>query len=193
MPLKARPVSMGAAALFMGTCSGHGTGSGSTHHPGLGGGTLPGCIKPPKDPKIVMKPVKLMDSTTLWPPTPQTPLSPIVRNVLINRIIPIIDQDELIPHPTPVTHQACYTGIPKKCPPGCTTNPAYWCTVGIEGGRESAKGHARQHQATIKTVFINGRRAGVFGDPFGYDTVAYPCNSVVTGCSKNVFLGCTRG
>ena len=184
---------MGAAALFMGTCSGHGTGSGSTHHPGLGGGTLPGCIKPPKDPKIVMKPVKLMDSTTLWPPTPQTPLSPIVRNVLINRIIPIIDQDELIPHPTPVTHQACYTGIPKKCPPGCTTNPAYWCTVGIEGGRESAKGHARQHQATIKTVFINGRRAGVFGDPFGYDTVAYPCNSVVTGCSKNVFLGCTRG
>ena len=193
MPLKARPVSMGAAALFMGTCSGHGTGCGSTHHAGLGGGVLPGCIKPPKDPKIVMKPVKLMDSTTLWPPTPQTPLSPIVRNVLINRIIPIIDQDELIPHPTPVTHQACYTGIPKKSPPGCTTNPAYWCTVGIEGGRESAKGHARQHQATLKTVFINGRRAGVFGDPFGYDTVAYPCNSVVTGCSKNVFLGCTRG
>ncbi len=33
MPLKARPVSMGAAALFMGTCSGHGTGCGSTHHP----------------------------------------------------------------------------------------------------------------------------------------------------------------
>ena len=193
MPLKARPVSMGAAALFMGTCSGHGTGSGSTHHPGLGGGTLPGCIKPPKDPKIVMKPVKLMDSTTLWPPTPQTPLSPIVRNVLINRIIPIIDQDELIPHPTPVTHQACYTGIPKKCPPGCTTNPAYWCTVGIEGGRESAKGHARQHQATIKTVFINGRRAGVFGDPFGDDSVAFPYNSVVTGCSKNVFIGIAMG
>ena len=43
------------------------------------------------------------------------------------------------------------------------------------------------------TVFINGSRAGVFGDPFGNDTVAYPCNSVVTGCSKNVFLGCTRG
>jgi len=193
MPLAARPISMGAAALFMGTCSGHGTGCGSTHHPGLGGGTLPGCMKPPKDPKIVMKPVKLMDATTLWPPTPQTPLKPIVRNVLINRIIPIIDQDKLIPHPTPVTHQACYTGIPKGCPPGCVTNPAYWCTVGIEGGRESAKGHARQHQATIKTVFINGRRAGVFGDPFGYNTTAYPCNSVVTGCSKNVFLGCTRG
>ena len=50
-----------AAALFMGSCSGHGTGSGSTHHPGLGGGTLPGCIKPPKDPKIKQKSVKLMD------------------------------------------------------------------------------------------------------------------------------------
>ena len=193
MPLAARPISMGAAALFMGTCSGHGTGCCSTHHPGLGGGTLPLCMKPPKDPKIVMKPVKLMDSTTLWPPIAQTPLTALTRNVLINSILPIIDQDLLITHPTPTVHQACYTGIPKGCPPGCVTNPAYWCTVGTEGGRESAKGHARKHMATLKTVFINGRRAGVFGDPFGDNTPAFPCNSVVTGCSKNVFLGCTRG
>ena len=193
MPLAARPISMGAAALFMGTCSGHGTGCCSTHHPGLGGGTLPLCMKPPKDPKIVMKPVKLMDSTTLWPPIAQTPLTALTRNVLINSILPIIDQDLLITHPTPTVHQACYTGVPKGCPPGCVTNPAYWCTVGTEGGRESAKGHARKHMATLKTVFINGRRAGVFGDPFGDNTPAFPCNSVVTGCSKNVFLGCTRG
>jgi|TARA_B100001094_G_scaffold258634_1_gene258481 hypothetical protein len=193
MPLAARPVSLGAAALFMGTCSGHGTGCGSTHHAGLGGGVLPGCMKPPKDPKIVPRAVKQMDAVTIWPPTPQTPLTAITRNVLINRILPIIDQDLLITHPTPVTHQACYTGIPKGCPPGCVTNPAYWCTIGTEGGRESAKGHARKHMATIKTVFINARRAGVFGDPFGDNSVAFPCNSVVTGSSKNVFIGCTRG
>ena len=31
------------AALFKGNCSGHGTGSGSSHHPGLGGGILSNC------------------------------------------------------------------------------------------------------------------------------------------------------
>ena len=190
MPLS---LSSGCAALFMGSCSGHGTGSGSTHHPGLGGGTLPGCVKPPKDPKIVPKSVKKMDAVTTWPPTAQTPLKTLKRNVRINGIHPIIDQDELIPHPTPVTHQACYTGIPKGCPPGCTPNPAYWCTIGTRGGREAAEGHARKHFATIKTVFINGKRAGVFGDPFGDDSVAFPCNSVVTGCSKNVFIGIAMG
>jgi len=186
-------LSSGCAALFMGSCSGHGTGSGSTHHAGLGGGILPGCVKPPKDPKVVPKSVKLMDAVTMWPPCPQTSLESLTRNVRINKIAPIIDQDLLITHPTPTVHSVCYTGIPKGCSPGCTGNPAYWCTIGTRGGREAAEGHARKLFATVKTVFINSKRAGVFGDPFGDGSVAFPCNSVVTGCSKNVFIGTTRG
>ena len=142
-------LSSGCAALFMGSCSGHGTGSGSTHHAGLGGGILPGCVKPPKDPKVVPKSVKLMDAVTMWPPCPQTSLESLTRNVRI--------------------------------------------TIGTRGGREAAEGHARKLFATVKTVFINSKRAGVFGDPFGDGSVAFPCNSVVTGCSKNVFIGTTRG
>lgn len=185
----------GAAGIYLGPCSGHGVGSGSTHHPGLGGSVLPGCMMPPLDPKIVPKTVMLMNATTLWPPLLQAPATPLgaARNVYINKIIPIIDQDILTPHPTPTTHQACYTGIPKGCPPGCVTNPAFWCTIGVAAGREPPVGHARKHMATQKTVFINMRRASVFGDPLGDFTPAFPCCSVVTGASVNVFIGLATG
>ena len=85
-----------------------------------------------------------MDSTTLWPPCPQTPLSAITRNVLINRIIPIIDQDELIPHPTPTVHKACYTGIPKNV---SVVLPILLIGVQLvlEVVVRHAEGHARQH------------------------------------------------
>ena len=185
----------GAAGIYQGPCSGHGTGSGSTHHAGLGGGVLPGCTMPPLDPKIVPKTVTLMNATTLWPPLMQSPSTPLgaLRNVFINGIIPIVDQDILTPHPTPTTHQVCYTGIPKGCPPGCVTNPAHWCTIGAVAGREAPTGHPRKHFATQKTVFINGRRASVFGDPLGDFTPAFPCTSVVTGASINVFIGLMTG
>ena len=183
-----------AAALYMGTCSGHtGGGSGSTHHPGLGGSILPGCIMPPLDPKIVPRSVGLMNATTLWPPTPQTSLNDLTRTVRINLLGPILDQDLLIPHPTPSVHQVNYTGVPDGCPPGTVTNPAHWCTIGTAGGREPVVGHARKLFATCKTVFINGRRAGRFADPFGDFSVAFPCTSVVTGCSVNVFIGLING
>ena len=183
----------GPAALYMGSCSGHGAGSGSTHHPGLGGSVLPGCTMPPLDPKIVPKSVGLMNATTLWPPTPQRSATELARTVRINNIGPILDQDILVPHPTPTTHQVNYTGIPKVCSPGTVTNPAFWCTIGTAGGREPAVGHARKLFATVKTVFINGRRAGTFGDPFGDFSPAFPCTSVVTGSSPNVFIGLIRG
>tara|TARA_R100000005_G_C4882857_1_gene133630 strand:+ start:54 stop:608 length:555 start_codon:yes stop_codon:yes gene_type:complete len=181
-----------AAALFQGVCSGHGTGSGSTHHPGLGGPILPGCVKPANDQNVIPKTVGLMNATTLWPALAQLPLSPIVRNVVINGIMPIVDQDVLTPHPTQTMHVIEYTGIPKGCPPGAVPNNAWHCTIG-PGGREVLAGHSRKCFATCKTVFINGRRAGRFGDPLGDFSVAFPCTSTITGSSINVFIGTTRG
>ena len=185
----------GAAGIYKGPCSGHGTGSGSTHHPGLGGSTLPGCIMPPMDMKIVPKSVGLMNATTLWPPLLQAPATPLgaLRNVFINGVIPIVDQDILTPHPTPSVHIVTYTGVPNGCPPGTVTNPAHWCTIGAAAGREPALGHSRKCFATQKSVFINGRRASVFGDPLGDFSPAFPCTSVVTGASINVFIGMTSG
>ena len=97
------------AALYAGTCTGHGTGTGSSHHPGLGGGVLPGppCPLPSGyDPRVVPQSVAAMNATTLWPPTPQLPLTPLgaLRNVVINGILPIVDLDLLTPHPTPTIH-----------------------------------------------------------------------------------------
>ena len=182
-----------AAALFQGVCSGHGTGSGSTHHPGLGGPIFV-CV-PPKlpDEQVVPKSVGLMNATTIWPAKAQLPLTPIVRNVVINGIIPIVDQDILTPHPTPTMHQVMYTGEPKGCPPATIAHNAWHCTIGTNAGREPLIGHSRKCFATCKTVFINGKRAGRFGDPLGDFGVAFPCTSTITGSSINVFIGTTRG
>ena len=79
------------AALYMGTCSGHGCGCGSSHHPGLGGGMLAPCPHPSLSPAVVPKPVQAMNATTLWPPMAQLPLTGGVTNVIINKMI-------LIPH-----------------------------------------------------------------------------------------------
>jgi hypothetical protein len=183
----------GAAGIYLGPCSGHGVGSGSTHHAGLGGSVLPGCMMPPLDIKIVPRSVALMNATTSWLPLLQAPIATLKRTVFINKILPITDQDLLTTHPTLTTHQVCYTGVPKGCPPGCVTNFAWWCTIGVVAGREPAIGHARKHYATQKTVFIDGKRASVFGDPLGDGSPAFPCSSVVTGASINVFIGMTTG
>jgi len=174
------------AALYMGTCSGHGCGCGSSHHPGLGGGMLSPCPHPSLSPAVVPKPVQAMNATTLWPPMAQLPLTGGVTNVIINKMVPIIDQDILTPHPTPVVHTTSSVGY--KCAVTLGT-PAWWCTIGVEGGRETAKGHSRKLMATSKTVFINKRRAGRIGDPLGDQTPAFPCSSLVVGGSPNVFIG----
>ena len=174
------------AALYMGTCSGHGVGSGSCHHPGLGGGILGGCPHPSLYPAIVPKPVAAMNATTIWPPIAQLPNGPTVTNVVINGKIPIVDQDILTPHPTPTQHLTMSVGY--KCFTTRNT-PAWWCTIGVAAGRETAAGHSRKLLATSKTVFINARRAGRIGDPLGDQTPAFPCTSVVAGGSPNVMVG----
>ena len=181
---------MGAAALFQGVCSGHGVGSGSSHHPGLGGGVLPNCPHPSLSPTISPKSVSLMNVTTIWPAAPQLPLTPLVRTVLINGIIPIVDQDILTPHPTPTQHTT--TSVGKECFTVRNT-PAWWCTIGTAGGREPPVGHSRKLFATCKSVFINGRRAGRFADPLGDYSTAFPCHSTATGASINVFIGLLSG
>ena len=183
---------MGAAAIYKGPCSGHGTGMGSTHHPGEGGGTLKRCPHITLDPQIKAVPVVKMNITTCWPAIPQLPATPLgaARNVFINGIIPIVDQDLLTPHPTPTQHVT--TSVGKECLTTLNT-PAYWCTQGVVAGREAPTGHARKCFATNKSVFINGKRAGRFGDPLGDSSVAFPCTSTITGASINVFIGMTQG
>ena len=176
------------AAIYSGNDSGHGTGVGGSHHPGLGGGTLSPCPHPPLLPAIKPKTVTLMNSVLIWPPTPQLPLNPLtgIRTVFINNLFPIVDQDMLTPHPTPT--QLTTTSIGYQCATTVNT-PGWWCTKGIAGGREAPTGPQRKLFATSKSVWINGRRAGRFGDPLGDLSIAFPCTSVVTGCSPNVFIG----
>lgn len=183
---------MAAAALFQGVCSGHGVGSGSSHHPGLGGGVLSPCPHVSLSPQIKALPVAAMNATTIWPPIAQLPATPLgaLRTVVINGILPIVDQDILTPHPTPTQHTT--TSVGKECITVLNT-PAWWCTTGITAGREAPVGHSRKCFATVKNVFINGRRAGRFGDPLGDGSTAFPCTSVVTGASINVFIGLMSG
>lgn len=178
------------AALYLGTCSGHGFGCGAMHHPGFGGGTLPDCPHQPMTPTIQPRPLPLMNATVTWLPTPLLPLgvggSP---NVIINGNIPILDQDILIPHPT-FTTLTTISYIPGT--PPCVNvlqSPAHWCVIGTAAGREPAAGHTRKLIATTKSVFVNGRRMGKFGDPLGIGVLPLPCSSTVTGGSPNVYVG----
>ena len=93
------------------------------------------------------------------PPTPQLPLVAVPSNVVINGNMPILDGDQLIPHPTPTT-LTTISYLPTT--PPCFNvqqTPAWWCTIGDAAGRELPTGHRRQLIATTKSVFINGRRS----------------------------------
>ena len=179
-----------AAALFMGTCSGHGKANGVNWHAGPGGGILSPCPHPSLASYITPKGMAIADNFATWLPTAQRPLVEAAvakRNVIINKKIPIIDQDDLIPHPTKTKHINMSKGY--KCFTVRST-PAWHCTIGTGGGgREPAIGHNRRLFATTKTVFINNKRAGRMADPFGNKSVTYPCLSVVAGASKDVFIG----
>ena len=175
------------AALYMGTCSGHGKGSGSTAHPGHVGGMLSPCPHTPMRPDMGQVPIAAQEPVTLWPPVAQLPAGPAVTNVLINKKVPIVDQDELTPHPTPTLHVTTSTGY--KCLTTLST-PAWWLTD-LGGARETAAGHPRKLVATTATVFVNKKRLGRFNDPFGVTpgTGPYGCLSKVAGSSPNVFVG----
>lgn len=176
------------AALYMGTCSGHGKGNGATFQPGHGGGMVPGCPHSPLDIRINVVPVIKNEPVASWPPIPQVPLVGGVTNVVINGKIPIIDKDALIPHPTGTIFKTQSVG--DKCAVTLPT-PAFHCTLGTAGPRELVTGHPRVLHATSKTVFVNKRPLGRFADPFGTGTGAgpFPCLSLVAGCSPNVFVG----
>jgi len=176
-------------ALFMGTCSGHGKGNGCTFHPGHGGGTISPCPHTPLDLKINKVPLIANEPVATWPPIPQAPLGVAIAaaaRVFVNKKIPIVDGDILTPHPTPT--QFITTSVGDKCFVQLST-PAYWCTTGTAAGREPATGHARKLFATTKRVFIGKVPVGRFGDPYGNGTTAFPCLSVVSGCSPNVYVG----
>jgi hypothetical protein len=163
------------AALYMGNCTGHGTGVGGSFQPGHGGG--------------MVRPVATNSATAIWPPTPQLPLGvagAVAARVVINKLVPIVDQDILIPHPTPTIYTTSSVG--DKCAITLPT-PAYWCTIGPVGGREAPIGHPRKLMATSLTVFVGKRRLGRFADPLGDGTPAFPCLSLVSGSSPNVFVG----
>ncbi len=176
------------AALYMGTCSGHGKGFGCTFHPGHGGGTLPDCPHQPLTETISKVPVISNEPVCTWAPHPQTPLTPPITNVIINKLFPILDKDALIPHPTVVMFTT--TSVSDKCFVTLPT-PAWHCTLGATSPRELKVGHPRVLHATSKTVFVNKRPLGRFCDPFGTMTGAgpFPCLSLVGGCSPNVFVG----
>jgi hypothetical protein len=183
-------MAVGAAALFMGTCTGHGKGNGAKFMPGHGGGMVPVCPHVTLDPRITKVPLPKNEPTASWPPIAQAPLGvgfAVAARVTINNKVPIVDGDELTPHPTPTQYITVSVGY--KCKTVLNT-PAYWCTIGTTAdGREAPTGHARKLFATSKTVYIGGKAAGRFADPFGNGTPAYPCLSKVSGASPNVFIG----
>ena len=86
-----------AAAIYMGPDSGHGTGAGGSHHPGLGGGLLPNCPHPSLSPTIKPVAMPAVNAVAIWPPLMQAPFSPLtgIRTVFINKNYPIVDQDLL--------------------------------------------------------------------------------------------------
>ena len=70
-------------------------------------------------------------------------------------IMPIIDFDLLITHPTPTVHShTVVKPLPKGVCVHTTSSPAWHCTVGTAGGREAAPGHARKLFSTSKSSHI---------------------------------------
>ena len=182
------------AALFKGTCSGHGSGTGGFWHPGPGGGPVEDCRSGNLS-RIIPLPMKTTPPyhpvMGHWLPAPQLPFTvPLCSTVIINGIIPIVNNDLLSLHPT----ESVYTAVRTvgKCTITAPTN-AYWCHaytgIGNVGGRETKAGHIRKCFATTKTVFFQGNLAGRMGDPLGDGTPTFPCESVIAGASPNVLIG----
>ena len=182
---------MAFAALYMGSCSGHMAGAGGSWHPGPGGGPITPCSAG-NVPNIVHLPMPAHVVYGSWLPTPLLPLTPLgaLRNVFINGIIPIVDQDLLTPHPTLSVYAVTRTVA--KCTIVAPAN-AWWCTtytgIGSLAGREPPIGHVRKAMATSLTVWINGRRACRVGDPLGDGTTNFPCLSLIGAGSPNVIIG----
>lgn len=162
-----------SAALYVGSCSGHGRCIPTAVH-----STVP-CGTP--CPGVPPRPVASLDGQLLWPPFPQRPLSIMssVFNVIVSGQVPIVDQDLLTNHPGACTNLVKFSG----CDPTPAAMPcpaANLATEDVAGGGA----HVRKAFATTKSVFINGRRACRVADPLGP-----PCLSLIATGSPNVFIG----
>ena len=100
----------------MGTCSGHGKANGVTGTQDLVEAFYLLVLIPLLRTYITPKGMAIADNFATWLPTAQRPLVEAAvakRNVIINKKIPIIDQDDLIPHPTKTKHITMSKGY--KC------------------------------------------------------------------------------
>lgn len=160
----------GAAAIYTGTCSGHGI----CFPPNVHANTACGvpCIA------VQKKNIAAMDGTNLWAPMAQLPSGPVSPNVLINNIPPILDQDTLVPHPATCTQLVVQSS--GNCFNIMVCGTGELCAEDVAGGGS----HVRKASATSTSVFINGKRACRVGDPLGP-----PCLSLISTGSVNVFIG----
>ena len=159
------------AALYRGTCSGHGVPVPAHIHGYQSCGTT--CET------ASVQPVNVKDGTCLWPPTTLAPAGPYLRTVIINGIFPILDQDVLTPHQSPTTN-IVMVGPCGQTPP--VPMPCVCSMLAAEDGK--GVGHPRKLTALTKTVYAMGLAMGKVADPLGP-----PCLSVISQGSPNVFIG----
>jgi len=159
-------------AIYMGLDSGHGMCIPPTVHATVPCGTP--CQAVPK------KSIAAMDPTNIWPPFAQTPLNVIqtVFNVVVNNNIPIVDQDNLINHPSPCTQLIVFSCSEPPKPAPCPTSTL--CAEDVAGGGA----HVRKATATTKSVFMNKKRVCRVSDPLGP-----PCLSLIATGAVNVLIG----
>ncbi len=159
------------AAIYRGNDSGHGVAINGHIHMTQPCGTT--CAT------TATKPVAAKDVECFWPPTLLAPAGPYLRTVIINGIMPILDQDVLTPH------RAGSSGIVMVGPCGQTPPRPMTCHCSMLT-TEDAKGtgHPRKLTALTKTVYANKLAMGKVGDPLGP-----PCLSVISQGSPNVMIG----
>lgn len=159
------------AAIYRGTCTGHGKAKPDHIHIYQSCGTT--CAD------AAVLPLVTKDGTCLWPPTTLAPAGPYLRTVIVNGIFPILDQDILTPHQSPTTN------IVMVGPCGQTPPVPMPCVCSMLTA-EDAKGvgHPRKLTALTKTVYAMGLAMGKVGDPLGP-----PCISTVAQGSPNVLVG----
>jgi hypothetical protein len=160
------------AALYRGTCSGHGRTYPAHQHSVENCGTTCMTVK-------VQLPVAVKDGVCMWPPAVLAPAGPYLRTVIVNGIIPICDQDVLTPHKSPTTN-IVMVGPCGQTPP--VPMPCVCSLLTAEDAR--GIGHPRKLTALTKTVYANKLAMGKVGDPLGP-----PCISTISQGSPNVFIG----
>jgi hypothetical protein len=178
------------AGIYRGSCTGHGIGAAAggplAQHPTQSSLCLTAACG---DPAIKL-PLVQKNAQCYWPPTPLVPMPPAVVGsalqgvVLINKIVPILDQDLLTYHISPTMNTVITTcpGNPPTTPP-TTCN----CSVSLVVEDKNGIGHERKAVSTGKSVFVNKKRLCRVGDPLNGMHVG--CLSLIGGGAVDVFVG----